>query len=94
MFSENALKVGDADRPKQVARAGVIAELEAVSEYEDMLNTLGSDDRTKAVISDIILDEKEHMGMFLTLLMELDPKAKEKLQSGSQLAQKLESEVF
>jgi rubrerythrin len=94
MFSENALKVGDENRAKQVARAGMIAELDAVSEYENMLTALGDDSRTKAVINDIIIDEKEHMGMFYHLLMELDTKAKEKLQSGSQLAEKLEEEVF
>lgn len=97
-FSEMALKVGDIDRPRQVARAGIIAELEAVSEYEDMMTALGSVEsgsakQAKAVIRDIILDEKEHMGMFLHLLLEQDFKQKERLDIGNKNAEKLEAEV-
>jgi rubrerythrin len=98
MFSDIPLNIEREDVQKQVARAGMIAELDAANEYEQLLSKLQRNssryEEFAPVINDVISEEKKHMGMFLQMLEELDPQAKMQIMSGMKEAEKLEKEVL
>ena len=56
---------------KEILRAGMIAELDAVSFYEQMASMTDSED-LKKVLLDIAKEEKTHIGEFEALLLRLD----------------------
>ncbi len=56
---------------KEILRAGMIAELDAVSFYEQMAAMTDSEN-LKRVLLDIAKEEKTHMGEFEALLLNLD----------------------
>jgi rubrerythrin len=56
---------------KEILRAGMIAELDAVSFYEQMAAKTESQD-IKKVLLDIAKEEKTHVGEFETMLLKLD----------------------
>lgn len=56
---------------KQILRAGIIAELDAVSFYEQMAALTNNEDIRK-VLFDIAKEEKTHYGEFNALLLRLD----------------------
>ena len=67
----NLNKVDRADLDKQIARLGMMAELDAVSLYEQLAaNTENA--KMKRVLLDIAKEEKTHIGEFEALLLELD----------------------
>jgi len=63
------LKKEDLDR--EILRAGMIAELDAVNFYEQMA-AKASNKKVKAVLLDIAREEKTHIAEFETLLLMLD----------------------
>lgn len=63
---------------KEILRIGMIAELDAVSLYEQLANA-SQDIRTKTVFLDIAKEEKTHMGEFQELLLNIDKEQKEEL---------------
>lgn len=64
-------KVAKSDINKEIARAGMIAELDAVSFYEQMA-VMATDAVLKKVLLDIAKEEKTHIAEFETMLLKLD----------------------
>lgn len=63
------IKQGDIN--KETLRAAIIAELDAINLYEEMANLTENED-LKTVLLDIAREEKVHVAMFQTVLMEVD----------------------
>lgn len=62
-------KSGDVD--KEILRAAIIAELDAINLYEQMA-ALARDKNIKLVLLDIAREEKTHVGEFQEMLLRLD----------------------
>ena len=74
-----SLKNTDVDR--EVCRVGMIAELDAVSLYEQMA-AMAQDPAVKKIMLDIAKEEKTHMGEFQALLLRLDKEQARELAKG------------
>jgi len=74
-------KVSKEDVDKEILRLGMIAELDAVSLYEQ-LAVKTENIKLKKVFLDIAKEEKTHLGEFQTLLLELDKEQVEELEKG------------
>ena len=72
----------------EIARLGIIAELDAINLYEQMAN-LASDPGLKKVLEDIANEEKTHVGEFLEMLKKLDPRQIEELGKGKKEVEEL-----
>jgi rubrerythrin len=66
---------------KEILRAGIIAELDAVNFYEQMAE-LSENKDIKKVLLDIAKEEKEHVGEFQKLLENLDQEYVESVEEG------------
>lgn len=75
--------VSGEDIDKQICRAGMIAELDATSLYEQMA-AKAVDKRLKKVLLDIAKEEKTHMGEFQAMLLRFDAEQKTELVKGAQ----------
>jgi len=64
-------KVDKSNINKEILRAGMIAELDAVSFYEQMA-AMTSDDNVRKVLLDIAKEEKTHIGEFEAMLLKID----------------------
>jgi len=64
-------KVDKSNINKEILRAGMIAELDAVSFYEQMA-AMTSDDNIRKVLLDIAKEEKTHIGEFEAMLLKID----------------------
>jgi rubrerythrin len=73
------LKKGEIDR--EIARTGMIAELDAINLYEQMAS-LAEKESIKKILLDIAKEEKTHMGEFQTLLLREDSEQKKELETG------------
>jgi len=77
----NLNKVDRADLDKQIARLGMIAELDAVSLYEQLAASTENIKMKKALLN-IAKEEKTHVGEFEALLLELDAEQIRELEQG------------
>jgi rubrerythrin len=68
---------------KEILRAGIIAELDAINLYEQMAAMTSRED-IKKILLDIAKEEKTHVGEFQTLLLELDKEQEKELKEGSE----------
>jgi len=66
----------------EAIRLNIIAELDAVSLYEQLANYI-QDENIKKVFLDIAKEEKTHVGEFLALLKSFDPEQASELASGA-----------
>jgi rubrerythrin len=73
------IKKEDIDR--EILRAGIIAELDAINLYEQMAAMTQKKD-IKKVLLDIAKEEKTHVGEFQTLLLRLDKEQERELEEG------------
>jgi len=73
------IKKEDIDR--EILRAGIIAELDAINLYEQMAAMTQEKD-IKKVLLDIAKEEKTHVGEFQTLLLRLDKEQERELEEG------------
>ena len=73
------LKKDDLDR--EILRAGIIAELDAINLYEQMANMTQNGDIRKVLI-EIAREEKTHVGEFQTLLLNHDREQLSELEKG------------
>jgi rubrerythrin len=64
-------KVAKEDLNKEILRAAIIAELDAINLYSQMA-ALTDDADLKKVLLDIAREEKTHVGEFQTMLLRLD----------------------
>lgn len=77
----NLGKVKKEDLDKEILRVGMIAELDAVSLYEQ-LAVMTENENIKKVLFDIAKEEKTHVGEFETLLLKEDIEQKKELEEG------------
>ena len=73
---------------KEVCRVGMIAELDAVSLYEQLV-AYAQNEGIKKVLLDIAKEEKTHMGEFEALLLKLDEEQVAELEAGKKEVAKL-----
>ncbi|MEF8846829.1 MAG: ferritin family protein [Candidatus Paceibacterota bacterium] len=76
-------KVDPKNLDREILRAGLIAELDAISFYEQMAAKTDNED-IKKVLLDVAEEEKEHVGEFETLLMREDPEQVEQSKEGKE----------
>jgi len=74
-------KVDKTSIDKEIARVGMIAELDAVNLYEQ-LAAKTSNASIKTMLLDIAKEEKTHMGEFQALLLMLDKEQVKELENG------------
>lgn len=74
-------KVSATDRNKEILRAAIIAELDAINLYEQ-LAALTDDPHIRAVLLDVAKEEKTHVGEFQALLLKWDQEQVEELAHG------------
>jgi rubrerythrin len=77
----NLEKMKKEDLDKEIARIGMIAELDAVNLYEQ-LATMCENKKLKKVLLEIAREEKTHVGEFQTLLLETDKEQVKELEKG------------
>jgi rubrerythrin len=81
-------KVKKEDIDREILRAGMIAELDAINFYEQMA-ALTENENIRNVLLDIAKEEKTHMGEFQTLLLMEDEEQKEELKEGEEEVEEL-----
>jgi rubrerythrin len=74
-------KVAKGNLDKEILRAGIIAELDAINLYEQMA-ALTANKNIKRILLDIAREEKTHVGEFQTLLLMEDKEQKKELEEG------------
>jgi rubrerythrin len=84
----NLSKVKKEDLDREILRAGMIAELDAINFYEQMA-ALTENENIRKVLLDIAKEEKTHMGEFQALLLKEDEEQKEELREGEEEVEEL-----
>lgn len=84
----NLDKVSKKDIDKEILRAAVIAELDAINLYEQMAS-FAEDTNLKKVLLDIAREEKTHVGEFQTLLLMKDKEMEEEIANGKEEIEEL-----
>jgi rubrerythrin len=74
-------KVKKEDIDKEVLRAGIIAEYDAINLYEQMASMV-KDGKVKKILLDIAKEEKAHVGEFQTLLLQKDKELVQEMEEG------------
>ena len=74
-------KVKKEEVDKEILRLGMIAELDAVSLYEQLAATT-ENENIRIMLLDIAKEEKTHMGEFQALLLKLDEEQVKELAAG------------
>lgn len=84
----NLKTVKKEDLDNEILRTGMIAELDAVSLYEQMAALTQKED-IKKVLSDIAKEEKTHVGEFQALLLKSDKEQAKELEKGKKEVEEL-----
>ncbi len=84
----NLQNVKKEDIDKEILRLGMIAELDAVSLYEQ-LAAATDNENIKKVLRDIAKEEKTHIGEFETLLLKEDKEQVEETEKGKKEVEEL-----
>ncbi len=79
----NLEKIKKEDLDKEILRAGIIAELDAVNLYEQMA-TMADSAAIKKILLDVAKEEKTHVGEFQALLLKEDGEQSEELVKGGE----------
>lgn len=77
----NLEKIKKEDIDKEILRAGIIAELDAINLYEQMA-ALTTNENIRKILLDIAKEEKTHVGEFQTLLLREDKEQERELEEG------------
>jgi rubrerythrin len=85
---KNLGKVPKENLDREILRAGMIAELDAVSLYEQ-LAAMTKDRNIKTVLLDIAKEEKTHIAEFQTLLLQRDREQVQENEAGRTEVEKL-----
>jgi rubrerythrin len=75
-------RLSDKDIDREILRAAIIAELDAVNLYEQMAGLTQNED-IKVVLLDVAKEEKTHVGEFQALLLKFDPQQRKELEEGT-----------
>jgi rubrerythrin len=81
-------KSSPVDIDKAVLRASIIAELDAITLYEQ-LAAITSDPDIQKLLLDVAKEEKTHVGEFQTLLLKIDPQQQDEIVTGQEEVDKL-----
>ncbi|MFZ5365368.1 MAG: ferritin family protein [Patescibacteria group bacterium] len=81
-------KINPDDIDREILRAGIIAELDAVNLYEQLASMTDNQD-LKKVFADIAKEEKTHVGEFQALLLKLDKEQVDELEGGRKEVEEL-----
>jgi rubrerythrin len=73
---------------REILRAGIIAELDAINLYEQMAAMTGNE-HIKKILLDIAKEEKTHVGEFQALLLREDREQVEQLEEGKKEVEEL-----
>ena len=84
----NLDKMKKEDIDKEILRAGIIAELDAVNLYEQMAAATTSEN-IRNMLLDIAKEEKTHVGEFQALLLQLDKEQERELEEGKKEAKEI-----
>jgi rubrerythrin len=76
-------KVKKEDVNKEILRAAIIAELDAINLYEQMA-ALTTNENIKKILLDVAKEEKTHVGEFQTLLLREDEEQMKELEHGKE----------
>lgn len=93
MLSEipiNLERIKKENLDKEILRAGIIAELDAINLYEQMAAMTENAD-IKRILLDIAKEEKTHVGEFQALLLARDKEQEKELQEGKKEVKELSS---
>ncbi len=74
-------KVKKENIDKEILRAGIIAELDAINLYEQMAELAQSED-IKKIMLEVAREEKTHVGEFQELLLRIDKEQTAELEEG------------
>ncbi len=80
-------KVRKEDLDREILRAGMIAELDAVNLYEQMAAMTGNEN-IRRILLDIAKEEKTHVGEFQALLLREDKEQVRELEAGRREVEK------
>ena len=83
-------KVKKENLDKEILRAGMLAELDAINLYEQMA-AMTENENIKKTLLDIAREEKTHIGEFQALLLTLDKEQEEELEKGKREVEKLQN---
>ena len=81
-------RVKKEDLDKEIVRVGMIAELDAVSRYEQ-LAAMTENEKIKKILIDVAKEEKTHVGEFQALLLEMDAEQEKELEEGKKEVKEL-----
>lgn len=81
-------KIAKGDLDKEILRAGIIAELDAINLYEQMA-ALTKNQKIKKILLDIAREEKTHVGEFQALLLLEDKEQERELEEGKKEVEEL-----
>jgi rubrerythrin len=88
ILAKQGIKYSAKPDVKQNLRSGMMAELGAINEYEDMSKS-AKDPKIKRIIQNITAEEKIHLGEFENMLLKADPEQKKQLLKSKQEAKRL-----
>jgi len=74
-------KIKKEDLNKEILRAGIIAELDAINLYEQMA-ALTTNENIRKILLDVAKEEKTHVGEFQALLLREDKEQERELDEG------------
>ncbi len=86
------IKVKKDDLDKEILRAAIIAELDAINLYEQMAS-LAQNDPIKKILRDVAREEKTHVGEFQALLLMEDGEQERELKAGRKEVEELVEEA-
>ena len=86
----NLEKIEKENLDKEILRAGIIAELDAINLYEQMA-AMTKNANIKSILLDIAKEEKTHVGEFQTLLLINDKEQEKELEEGKKEVNELTS---
>ena len=84
----NLEKIAQQDWDKEILRAAIIAELDAVNLYEQMA-ALAENKHVRMVLLDIAKEEKTHVGEFQALLLIADKQQEKEMGKGKKEIEEL-----
>jgi rubrerythrin len=85
-------KLRKEDLDREISRAAIIAELDAINLYEQMADMSQNKDNRKLLLN-AAKEEKTHVGEFQTLLLREDPQQKDELEEGKREVKELLNKV-
>ena len=77
----NLDRIPQEDLDKEILRAGIIAELDAINLYEQMAGLAGNM-KIRKILLEIAREEKTHVGEFQALLLKEDKEQQKELEEG------------